>query len=353
MTAAGTVTNVEAPTVTGEAVYDGLLVASTGEWEPAEATYTYTYVWLRDGNVINHKTHRRYLLRIRDIGHRIAAQVTATDEAGGSATGTSAETSPVERATLRNVRAPEVIGTARYTYAVRATTGRWSPEPDRIRYQWFRGRSAIQGATRSRYRYVPADVGRRVRVQVTAQAPGYDPAQKMSPRLAAVRHRVDVRRTVRYHVETRGSITTSRAVFRRQARQTFSDPRGWRGSGIRFVPVASGGTLTLVLSAADRVTSFSSGCSSMWSCRVGRYVIINQERWKHASPAWNAAHGSLRNYRHMVVNHETGHFLGLDHASCPGSGRPAPVMMQQSKGLGGCTFNPWPTGSEIASRTPR
>jgi hypothetical protein len=90
----------------------------------------------------------------------------------------------------------------------------------------------------------------------------------------------------------------------------------------------------------------------MWSCRVGRFVIINQERWKHASPAWNAAHLALRDYRHMVVNHETGHWLGLGHAGCPGPGRLAPVMMQQSKGLAGCRFNPFPTLHELASRTP-
>jgi hypothetical protein len=54
----------------------------------------------------------------------------------------------------------------------------------------------------------------------------------------------------------------------------------------------------------------------------------------------------------MVVNHETGHWLGLGHAGCPGRGRLAPVMMQQSKGLGGCRFNPFPTSRELASRTP-
>jgi hypothetical protein len=167
-----------------------------------------------------------------------------------------------------------------------------------------------------------------------------------------VRHRVDVRRVVRFHVETRGTITTSLKLFVRQAQQTFDDPRGWRGAGIEFRRVARGGSMTLVLSEASRVPGFSSGCSSMWSCRVGRYVIINQTRWKHASPAWNAAHGKLRDYRHMVVNHESGHFLGLDHASCPGPGRPAPVMMQQSKGLNGCHFNPWPTAREVAGRTP-
>ena len=118
------------------------------------------------------------------------------------------------------------------------------------------------------------------------------------------------------------------------------------------MPVARGGAFTLVLSQAGLVPSFSSGCSSMWSCRVGRFVIINQDRWKNASPAWNAAHLALRDYRHMVVNHETGHWLGLGHASCPGKGRLAPVMQQQSKGLQGCRFNPFPTIHELNSRTP-
>ena len=110
--------------------------------------------------------------------------------------------------------------------------------------------------------------------------------------------------------------------------------------------VRRGGDFTLVLAAAGAVPSFAAGCSAQWSCRVGRYVVINQERWKHASPAWNAAGRSLRDYRHMVINHETGHWLGHGHASCPGRGALAPVMQTQSKGLDGCRPNPFPVASE-------
>jgi hypothetical protein len=145
---------------------------------------------------------------------------------------------------------------------------------------------------------------------------------------------------------TRGRITTSVRDFRALAQETYDDARGWRAGGTQFRPVRRGGDFTLVLAEAQLVPSFSSGCSAMWSCRVGRYVIINQERWKHASPAWNRARRGLRDYRHMVVNHETGHWLGRGHAGCPGRG-PAPVMMQQSKGRGGCTFNPWPLPWEL------
>ena len=160
---------------------------------------------------------------------------------------------------------------------------------------------------------------------------------------------VPVRRRVTYAVITRGPIATSVRVFARQAQETFEDPRGWRAGGVELRRVRRGGDFTLVLAAAGAVPSFAAGCSAQWSCRVGRYVIINQERWKHASPAWNAAGRSLRDYRHMVVNHETGHWLGRGHASCPAGGGRAPVMMQQSKGTGGCRLNPWPLRWEAAA----
>ncbi len=156
------------------------------------------------------------------------------------------------------------------------------------------------------------------------------------------------RRVVTYSVTTRGRVTASMEVFRRQAQETYDDPRGWRAGGVQFRRVRRGGDFTLVLASAGAVPSFSPSCSSAWSCRVGRFVIINQYRWRHASVAWNRAGRSIRDYRHMVVNHETGHWLGLGHASCPRRGSKAPVMMQQSKGTGGCRFNPWPLPREAA-----
>jgi len=156
-------------------------------------------------------------------------------------------------------------------------------------------------------------------------------------------------KVVTYDVITRGTITANLAEFKSQANATLNDGRGWARLGVSFQEVASGGTFTLALSEASQMTSFSPGCGVDYSCRAGRYVIINQDRWLGATPSWNQAGGSLRDYRHMVVNHETGHWLGHDHQSCGGAGQAAPVMQQQSINLQGCSFNPWPLDSELWS----
>jgi hypothetical protein len=152
--------------------------------------------------------------------------------------------------------------------------------------------------------------------------------------------------TIYYTVSQNGStsdLNTSATL----AHETLNDARGWSRLGVNFEKVASGGTLHLVLAEASLLPTYSSACSADWSCSVGNTVIINDDRWTGASAAWNSAGGSLRDYRHMVVNHETGHWLGHGHEFCSASGAPAPVMQQQSIDLQGCTFNPWPLASEL------
>jgi hypothetical protein len=216
--------------------------------------------------------------------------------------------------------------------------------------RWLRDGEPIRGATSRTYRLTHLDVGRRISVRVLAEKPGYLPRRATSYPMKRIGHRVPLRHTVYYDVETRGRITADLAEFRRQARETLNDPRGWRASGIGFREVPSGGAMTLVLAEASQVPRFSPGCSAEWSCRAGRYVVINQMRWLGASASWWEHGGTLRNYRHMVVNHETGHWLGHRHRDCPARGALAPVMQQQSKGLGGCRQNSWPRADEWWTR---
>ena len=127
------------------------------------------------------------------------------------------------------------------------------------------------------------------------------------------------------------------------AADAYANPQGWRDAGIEFRRVATGGDFTLVLANPRNVENYDPVCSFLWSCTVGRNVVINDIRFAIGSPAWP---GPLDWYRKMVINHETGHWLGLGHAYCPGPGAPAPIMQQQSIDLQGCQMNSWPLSWE-------
>lgn len=340
------ITNVTPPTITGSAQFEKTLTAQPGEWSPADVELSYE--WLRDGVKVGTSSPTYKLAKTADIGKVFTVRVTASRAGSTPTTVVSAPTAAVKRATVTNVKRPTFSGNARFKQTLKASAGKWSRGGLSKSYRWTRDDKPIGGATRRTYTLKPQDVGHRIRVQVTVRRSGFTSVTARS-KPKRVQHLRSVRRTVTYRVVTKGKISSSVSTFRKQAAETYADPRGWRGMGVAFKEVKKGGDFTLVLAQATKVPSYSSACSSAYSCRVGRYVIINQTRWQKATPAWNAKKGSSRNYRHMVVNHETGHWFGRGHVRCSGKGSLAPVMQQQSKGLGGCKINPWPKSNELHS----
>jgi len=343
------VVNTAPPTISGTPTYRATLVASPGTWTPDSPAYEYQ--WLRNGIAIQGADAATYRPVLGDLNTRLAVQVTASAAAYDDATATSVETAVVRRAALTVRERPRINGVRRYLRTLTASTGEWAQGGLAYSFRWLRDGDPIARATRQRYRLGHLDVGHRISVRVLAEKPGYLPRRVTSYATSRIGHRVPLRRTVHYSIETRGRITADLAAFRRLANASLNDPRGWRTTGTAFKEVASGGSMTLVLAEASQVPGFSSGCDVEWSCRVGRYVVINQTRWQNASPAWRSHGGSLRDYRHLVISHETGHWLGHGHASCPSTGARAFVMQQQSKALGGCRINPFPRPAEWT--TPR
>ncbi len=333
---------LEAPTVSGTARYGSVLTVSPGSWDPDGASVAHQ--WLRDGAPIVGATASTWRLGAADVGHAISVRTTAS--APGLAD-TDVPTTPrrVLRALIANRARPTVGGAARYGRTLTASPGRWGVSGLTVRYRWYRDRKPVAGATRRTYTIAPGDVGHALAVRVTVSKANHE-TRWLATGAGTVRHRRDVRRTITYSVRRDGA-KASLATFRRQAAETLADARGWRAGGVRFREVAKGGSFTLVLAKASRVPSYSSGCSATYSCRVGRNVIINETRWNKGTAVWSKARRSIRDYRHMVVNHEVGHFLGRGHARCSGTGRLAPVMQQQSKGLHGCRANPWPLVKEL------
>jgi hypothetical protein len=116
----------------------------------------------------------------------------------------------------------------------------------------------------------------------------------------------------------------------------LSDPNGWEGHGYRFKRVARNPEVVIRLSTPASLRKI--GCDDYLSCAElgGRQMWLNSLRWLQGA---RASQHDLDNYRQYMVSHEIGHILGYDHVKCPGIGENAPVMLQQTLGLRGCTPN--------------
>lgn len=131
---------------------------------------------------------------------------------------------------------------------------------------------------------------------------------------------------------------------------TLGDQHSWIGGGkVRFQRVAPGSpyqfTIYLVTSSTTDAMCTSGGIATTGgytSCRYSGHVVLNLDRWVNSVPEYTKAKVAIEVYRTYMVNHEVGHELDYDHQLCPGRGKPAPVMQQQTLGLHGCTPNPWP-----------
>lgn len=154
----------------------------------------------------------------------------------------------------------------------------------------------------------------------------------------------DQGRLYRFDVRVEDGIDLDPDAVARALEKTLDDPRSWRSTGrVRFslVPAGQAADLHAYLvtpKTTDRL------CAPLLtrgevSCRSGSKVVLNAKRWVLGAEAYGP---DVADYRDYLANHEFGHALGHSHVGCPRPGRPAPVMLQQTKGLQGCTANPWP-----------
>ncbi|MGW2995986.1 DUF3152 domain-containing protein [Streptomyces sp. NPDC001193] len=148
----------------------------------------------------------------------------------------------------------------------------------------------------------------------------------------------------RIEVEEGSGVDANAAA--QSVEKILGDPRGWiKDPAYGFQLVGAGQPVDFTVKIAtptttDRLCEVETPeLIGETNCRAGHTVVVNLKRWLEGSPQFK---GAVEEYRALIVNHEVGHEIGRDHETCPGPGKPAPAMMQQIKGLLGCTANAWP-----------
>ena len=117
----------------------------------------------------------------------------------------------------------------------------------------------------------------------------------------------------------------------------LNDPDVWTTKGYQFELVSLNEDVHIRLSSPKTIEK-QCGISPNLSCAElgGRNMYLNSERWMYGSKASKL---SLEDYRQYMVSHEIGHILGFEHVHCPCIKCKAPIMMQQTLGIGKCIPN--------------
>jgi hypothetical protein len=177
-------TNSFRPSISGTETTGSVLFASNGTWT-GSTPLTFTYDWRRCNtsggscSSIAGATAQSYVVQSSDVGATIVIAVTAKN-AAGSATAVSGPTGVIQTGTGSTSRPavstpPTFTGVLARGQSLRATSGGWSGStPMTFAYQWQRCATpqstclSIASATKTTYTLATADVGKRIRLMVTA-----------------------------------------------------------------------------------------------------------------------------------------------------------------------------------------
>jgi hypothetical protein len=172
------------PTLSGSTIVGRTLAVTAGTWGPGKVDVAYQ--WYRGNTAIASATGATYTLQPEDVRQPIRVVATGSKATYTSVSRTSASTAAVTPATLTSTPVPTITGTATAGKTLTAVAGTWAPGPVAVTYQWYRGKTAIAGATGPTHVLTAADYKQTLSVRTTGTRPGYYSVTQSSAATAAV-----------------------------------------------------------------------------------------------------------------------------------------------------------------------
>jgi len=174
--------NTAPPTITGTPKVGETLTAQNGTWTNSPTSFQYQ--WQRCGGAgancvaISGAVQKTYLLTQADVNRTLRVQVLAVNTDGSNTT-RSGPTAVVAPGTApQNTARPSITGDPRVGEELTAQDGTWTNSPTAFAYEWQRcdidsiSCVAVAGANGKSYGVRTADLGFRLRVNVTARNSG-------------------------------------------------------------------------------------------------------------------------------------------------------------------------------------
>jgi Bacterial Ig-like domain (group 3) len=156
------------PTISGTAKVGDKLTCK----ETTTSGETATFTWDAAGKKVG--TGSTLTVPASTVGKTITCTVSVKVTGGTASTKTSAATKKVaEGSALKATKKPTLSGAGKVGKTEKVAHGTWSPAASSYSYQWYLGSRKIAHATKSSYKLVKADGGKKVSVKVTAKKTGY------------------------------------------------------------------------------------------------------------------------------------------------------------------------------------
>lgn len=159
-----------APAIVGTPAVGAPLEVAAGAWTPTPSSVSVR--WLADGAAIPGATAATYVPTPSVKGKALTAEVTA--ELSGYTAGRAVlATAPVAPGRFQPTALPTIQGVAEVGQTLTLTPSTWSPQPAKVKTQWYADGVALEGATGGSLVLSRDHIDKRISARTIASAGGY------------------------------------------------------------------------------------------------------------------------------------------------------------------------------------